>query len=63
LTWGDESRCTLLMNGDLPVGNFFIAREGRRILHVLVAGVYFDDAASFRELVVPHLEGMRSYSP
>lgn len=58
LTWGEESRCALLVDDSGPVGNFFIARDGERIFHVVVAGVFFDDPETLRELVVPHLEGM-----
>lgn len=63
LTWGDQSRTALLVTNGQPVGNVFIGRRGRRIFHVLFAGVYFDEPEAFQELVTPHLEAIERYSP
>jgi len=63
LQWGDESKSTLLVSGGVPVGNVFVARKGRRVFHLILAGVYFDDPTVFQELVLPHLEAMDRHQP
>lgn len=63
LQWGDESRSTLLLSGGVPVGNVFVARKGRRVFHLILAGVYFDDPAVFQDLVLPHLDAMDRHRP
>ena len=63
LQWGDESKSTLLVSGGVPVGNVFVARKGRRVFHLILAGVYFDDPAVFQELVLPHLDAMDRHRP
>lgn len=61
--WGDKSRFALIKADNLPVGNFFVARKGTRVFAVVFGGVYFDDGASVRELLIPVLSNLESYQP
>lgn len=63
LKWGDESRALVLTAGGQPVGNVFLARKGRRVFFLTIAGVYFDDPEAFGELIVPKLEKMELFEP
>lgn len=61
--WGDKSRFTIIEAENMPGGNFFIARQGNRVISVCFAGVYFDDPGSVRELLMPVLSKLESYEP
>ena len=63
LKWGDESRCAILTAQGQPVGNFFVARQDRRVFHVLISGHVIEDPQALRELVEPHLKRLESYQP
>lgn len=56
LRWGDSSKCVLLVGPEGPVGNYFVARKGKKIVHVHLVGVYFDEREPFRELMMPILK-------
>ena len=63
MTWGDESKSMMLMDGADPGGNYFVARSGRRVFMLMLAGAYFDDAAEFEEFLTPVLEHLDEYDP
>ena len=63
MKWGDQSECLLLYSEGEPVGNFFIARKGKHIVTFLMTGIYFDDAESFRDLMMPVLDRIDRYKP
>lgn len=61
--WGDKSRFAIIQAENVPGGNFFIARLDKRVIAICFAGVYFDDSASVRELLMPVLSNLESYEP
>jgi hypothetical protein len=61
---GDErGRLRVLVKGGKPVGNVFTARDGRKTFALVMAGVYFEDADDWKELVEPKLQQLAAYSP
>lgn len=60
--WGDESRFGLLLAGDRPFGNVFVAKKGKRVVYLLVSGIYFDDSESFSGFLTPYLEKLDAFS-
>lgn len=60
-SWGDTSKCVLLMNGDKKVGNVFMARKGRRYFLLTIVGVYFEDAGAIRDLLAPIVQRLDNY--
>ncbi len=60
--WGDESRFGLLVAEGLPFGNVFVAKKDKRVVYLLVSGIYFDDAESFSSFLTPYLERLDAYS-
>jgi hypothetical protein len=63
LSWGDQSKCSLIKNGANPVGNFFIARKGKRVFYAVFVGLYIDDPQVFTELLQPLLKRLDAYEP
>jgi hypothetical protein len=61
--WGDASFFSVLEYEGQPVGNLFITRKGKKIYTIMLSGLYFDDAALWRELVEPRLNYMTTYEP
>jgi len=61
--YGDKSTFYLLEKDGHPIGNLFTVREGKRVLVLLISGMYFDDQASWRELVGEKLRKFSAYSP
>lgn len=60
--WGDESRFGLLLAGDRPFGNVFVAKKGKRVVYLLVSGIYFDDSESFSDFLTPYLDRLDTFS-
>jgi hypothetical protein len=61
--WGDESKCMLLVQGNVTVGNYFVARKGSKVFSVLVIGVFFDKPETLRRLLTPVLERFEKHTP
>jgi hypothetical protein len=59
--WGDESRMGLLLANGQPFGNVFVARKGKRVVYLLVSGVYFDDKESLTELLSPYMARLEAF--
>ena len=60
LRWGDASRFGILKTDGEPFGNLFLARKGRIVATLVIAGVYFEDTA-VQELIMPRLAKLDSY--
>jgi hypothetical protein len=61
--WGDESRAVVLMRDDKPVGNVFAGRKGKRVFHILLVGVYFDEHGQVEAALGPVLRRFEAYNP
>jgi hypothetical protein len=60
--WGDESRFGLLLTEGRPFGNVFVAKKGKRVVYLLLSGVYFDDPENFSGLLTPYLEKLDAFT-
>jgi hypothetical protein len=56
-------KLTLLVKGDVPIGNVFTLRDGTRTHLLLISGLYVKDAAVWQKLMGPKLERLMAYSP
>ena len=56
-------KLTLLMKGDVPIGNVFTLRDGTRTHLLLISGLYVKDPAVWQKLMAPKLERLMAYSP
>ena len=64
VSWGDKSNHMLVKLDDGGyVGNYFIARSGKRIIYLWFTGVYFDDGTQLRSLLMPVLNAVQRYDP
>ena len=61
--WGDQSKTGLIRNAGEPHGHLFVARQGKKVVFLLVSGVYFDDAAMWAEFITPTLNSLSRYDP
>ena len=61
--WGDQSRFAVLHNNGEPFGNLFIARKRKRVVFLILAGVYFDEPELWEAFVTPSLEASEAYDP
>ena len=59
----DQSRLRVLVKRGKPLGNVFTSRDGRKTYAVVLAGVYFEDAEDWKELLGPKLQQLAGYSP
>lgn len=59
--WGDQSRFGLLLAESRPFGNVFVAKKGKRVVYLLVSGIYFDDTDSFSQFLAPYLERLDAF--
>jgi hypothetical protein len=59
--WGDASRCVLLTNEGEAVGNFFMARKGRRYFSLVIVGITFDEPEVIRQVLAPLLGRLDGY--
>ena len=63
LTVGEQHYAGIIRNEGDPIGNVFIAREGRVLHTLLITGIYFDEPAAVRDLFHPLLEESRRQFP
>jgi hypothetical protein len=61
--YGDSSAFYVLEMDGRPVGNLFSVRDGKKIYLVIMTGMYFDDAATWKELVEDKLKKFSAYEP
>jgi hypothetical protein len=61
--WGDESKSVMLLKSGRPVGNVFAGRKGRRVFHLILVGVYFDDRQDVEAALGPVLRRFEAYRP
>jgi len=61
--YGDTSSFFILEKDGHPIGNMFTVREGKRVYAVIISGMYFDDAAAWKELIEDRLRKFSVYSP
>jgi hypothetical protein len=59
--WGDESRAVVLMKGEEPVGNLFVARKGTKVFLVILVGVFFDERETVDAALGPVLQRIDTY--
>jgi len=59
--WGEESRFGLLLADGRPFGNVFVAKKEKRVVYLLVSGIYFDDTESFSDFLTPYLEKLDAF--
>jgi len=59
--YGERSRFALIENQGKPVGNVFAMCRSRTSVLVMFVGIYFDDTASWRALIEPHLEALEAF--
>lgn len=55
-SWGDNSTSKVIMVGGEPLGHFVVARKGKVVITVTVAGLYEPNAEGVRRLLAPMLE-------
>jgi hypothetical protein len=56
-------KLTLLVKGDVPIGNVFIVRDTGRTHLLILSGLYVKDAAVWQKLMAPKLERLARYAP
>lgn len=61
--YGDKSRFAVLEKDGKPIGNIFTVREGKRVYVLIMSGMYFEDAAAFKELIEGRLKKFSAYTP
>jgi hypothetical protein len=61
--YGDASRFAVLEKNSHPIGNVFVVRDGKRLFVLIMSGMYFEDAATFQELVEGRLKKFSAYAP
>ena len=61
--WGDQSKIGLIRNAGEPHGHLFVTRQGKKVVFLLVSGVYFDDAVMWAEFITPTLNSISRYDP
>ena len=59
--YGERSRFALVERDGTPVGNVFAMCRSRTSLLVMFVGLYFDDTASWRALIEPHLQALDAF--
>ena len=61
--FGDTSEFYLLEKDGNPIGNMFFARQGKRIYTLVMSGMYFNDAATWKELIEGKLTRFAAHAP
>lgn len=61
--YGSGSSFHLLEKDGEPVGNYFTVRSGGKVYTLMMSGLYFDDPATWREIIEPRLKAFAAYSP
>lgn len=59
--WGDESFFATLVTEKGPGGSVFGGRKGKKTYSIMIAGLYFDDAAEWEQFIQPKLDYLVSY--
>ena len=54
-------KLTLLVKGDVPIGNVFTLRDGSRSHLLVISGLYIKDPAAWQKLMAPKLELLKRY--
>jgi hypothetical protein len=62
-TYGESSAFFVLKKDGTPIGNYFSVREGKKTYSILLAGMYIEDPAIWKELVEPKLKAFSTYNP
>ena len=62
-SYGDDSQFFILEKDGHPIGNVFAVREGKRAFLLILSGMYFEDAATFKELIEGRLRKFSAYTP
>ena len=60
--WGDQSRFGLLLAEGKPFGNLFVAKKGKRVVYLLVSGIYFNDSDDVSAFLAPYLERLDAFA-
>ncbi|GEM_PF-3168130 len=61
--WGDASRCYLLVRDGNRVGNYLVARKGKRVFVLVLVGVWYGDRAALEDLLGSVLQRVEGYQP
>lgn len=61
--FGDSSTFYILEKDGKPVGNLFSARQGAKVYSLVMSGMYFDDADTWKELMDGRLAKFSAYKP
>lgn len=56
-------KLTLLVKGDVPIGNVFTMHDGARSHLLIISGLYVKDPAVWQKLMQPKLERLARYAP
>jgi len=56
-------KLTLLVKGEVPIGNVFTLRDGKKTHLLILSGLYVKDPAVWQKLMAPKLEQLSRYSP
>ena len=56
-------KLTLLVKGDIPIGNVFTLRNGTNTHFLVMSGLFVKDPAVWQKLMQPKLERLARYSP
>ena len=60
--WGDESKCIILTNNGVKVGNIFSACKGRKYFLLTIIGVCFEDAKAIHDLLAQMLQSLDNWN-
>ncbi len=60
-TYGDKSRFAFIMSDGRKVGSLFITVVGHNTYYLLIVGLYFEDADTLKELLLPKLSQLGDY--
>jgi hypothetical protein len=61
--YGDTSSFYILEKDGNPIGNLFTVRDGKRVYVLVLSGMYFKDAAAWKELMEERLRKFSAYEP
>lgn len=61
--YGDSSTFYILEQDGSPVGNVYSLRDGSKVYLIVLSGMYFDDPATWADLVEEKLERFSAYDP
>jgi hypothetical protein len=56
-------KLTLLVKGDVPIGNVFTLRDGARTHLLIMSGLYVKDPVVWQKLMQPKLDRLARYAP